>query len=92
MSTTGKSGTSSFKGLDNKHKAIAKAVFQVLAGNAIIADANRRLCQIRDDPVSLAEVQEPEGVEPGSLQIRGPAYGGPRVRSHLPPAKSLLRT
>jgi hypothetical protein len=56
MSTTGKSGTSSFKGLDNKHQAIAKAVFQVLTGNAIIADANRRLCQIRDDPVSLAEV------------------------------------
>ena len=59
---TGRSGISSFKGLDKKHQAIAKTVFQVLTESATVADAKCRLCQIKGDPVSLAEVQEPEGL------------------------------
>src|ERR1700730_13458052 len=62
MSTSGRSGISSFKGLDKKHQAIAKTVFQVLTESATVADAKCRLCQIKGDPVSLAEVQEPEGL------------------------------
>ena len=78
MSTTGRSGTSSFKGLDNKHKAIAKAV-QVLTGNAIIADANRRL-----SAKPLFGLRGTEGSNPApasgesranSVRLRAPAKG-----------------
>jgi hypothetical protein len=71
---------------------IAQAVFQVLTESATIADAKCRRCQIRDDPVSLAEVQEPEGLNQAVCKTVVRLTGGPRVRIHLPPARSHVRT
>jgi hypothetical protein len=46
---------------------------------------------VTNEPIPVAEGKLPEWTAV-VLEKRCPAYGGPRVRILLPPAKSLLRT